>query len=314
MKISIKYGGKILNLPAKVAELTPKASYEDLAVIINLFSYSEYFDSFDEIIEVFSNKIGVSVNDVLKSLAFWCKEGVIDTEELKNYTPVISVSNRVPSYSGAQISRFIEGNKKIASLFDACQQIMGKAFTPVDYNNLIFLKEYFKLPDDYIMLLIAHCVENEKDGWAYIRKTARNLYEDGVDTYPKLEKHFEARKNKATLEYKIRSIFEIGSRELSKKEKEKIDIWIGAEVSEELIRKAYETTVNNTGKISIAYASKIIENWISLGFKTVEDVESVEKSRKSKLSLSTFDANEFFEAALERSEELYKSVRKEAKK
>jgi DnaD/phage-associated family protein len=230
---------------------------------------------------------------------------------MQEYTPLISVSNRVPTYSGAQIARFMEENKMIASLFDACQQIMGKSFTPVDYNNVIYLKDYFKLSDDFIMLLIAHCVENEKGGWAYIRKTAKNLYEDGIDTYTKLEKHFEDRKNKSSLEYKIRSIFGIGSRELSAKEKEKFGLWISAQVSEELIKRAYDITVNNTGKPSVAYASKIIESWIALGYKSVSDVEKAEKIHKDNAPLSTFETDDFFEAALKRSEQFYK---KEVKK
>ena len=311
MKISIKYGGRILNLPNEVAELSSKASYEDLCVIINLFTYSEYLDSFEGAIESFSEKTGLGADVILRSLAFWSKAGVIHIEGMQEYTPVISVSNRVPTYSGAQIARFMEENKMIASLFDACQQIMGKSFTPVDYNNVIYLKDYFKLSDDFIMLLIAHCVENEKGGWAYIRKTAKNLYEDGIDTYTKLEKHFEDRKNKSSLEYKIRSIFGIGSRELSAKEKEKFGLWISAEVSEELIKRAYDTTVNNTGKPSVAYASKIIESWIALGYKSVSDVEKAEKIHKDNAPLSTFETDDFFEAALKRSEQFYK---KEVKK
>ena len=314
MKITINYTGGIINLPARVTEFTNRATKEELCFIINLFACPQYLDCFDSAMESFSEKTGLSENEILKSIAFWNKAEVITVEGMKDYTPMISVSNKVPTYSGAQIKKFMESNGKIASLFDACQSIMGKSYTTVDFNNVIFLKDYFKLSDDYIMLLIAHCVENEKGNWAYIRKTAKNLYESGVDTYGELEKHFESRKNKESLEYKIRTLFGIGMRELSRKEQEKIQLWIESAIPEELIRKAYDITVNKTGKISIAYASRIIENWISLGYKTVEDVEVSEKKRKDKLSMSTFDTDDFFEAALARSEELYESARKEAKK
>ena len=115
-----------------------------------------------------------------------------------------------------------------------------------------------------------------------------------------------------SLEYKIRSIFGIGMRELSKKESEKINSWLKADVSEELIRKAYDITVDKTGKASFNYASKIIENWISSGYKTAEDVEKYESSQKSRFAGSTFDTDDFFNAALARSEEYYKN--KEVKK
>ena len=314
MKITINYTGGIVNLPAAVTEFTSSATKEDLCFIINLFACPQYLECFDSAIESFSKRTGLSESDILKSLAFWNKAEVIRVEGMKDYTPIISVSNRVPSYSGAQIKKFMEENGKIASLFDACQNIMGKSFTPVDFNNIIYLKDYLRLSDDYIMLLIAHCVESEKGSWAYIRKTAKNLYEDGIYSYEELERHFADRKDKQSLEYKIRSIFGIGMRELSKMENEKIKLWISAELPEELLRRAYDITVNKTGKISIAYASRIIENWISLGYKTLEEVDANEKKRSRKLSMSSFDTDDFFEAALARSEEMYDKVRKEAKK
>lgn len=312
MKINIKYSGKILNLPSEVAEYTSEASKDDLSVIINLFAYSEYLSSFDGVLEAFSERIGVGIDSVLASLSFWSNKGVISVEGMMDYSPIAASANRVPSYSGAEIKKFMKKNEQICSLFNACQEILGKSFTPTDYNNVIFLKDYYKFTDDYILLLIAHCVENEKKSWAYIRKTASALYNEGIDTYGELEKHFEERKNQLSLEYKIRSIFGIGMRELSKKESEKIDMWLKADISEELIRKAYDITVDNTGKSAFNYASRIIENWISSGYKTAEDVEKYESSQKSKFAGSTFDTDDFFNAALARSEEYYKN--KEVKK
>ena len=311
MKISFKYTGRIISLPAEITEFTSQATKDDMTVIINLFANPEYLSSFDSCLEAFSEKTGLGVDTVLRSLSFWSKTGIIEAEGIAESAPMVATTERVPSYSGAQINKFISENKRIASLFDACQQIMGKSFSPIDFNNVIYLKDYFKFSDDYIMLLIAHCVENEKSGWAYIRKTAKNLYEEGIDTYSELERHFADRKNRASLEYKIRSAFGIGARELSKREREKFDLWISADISEELVKKAYDITVNNTSKPSVAYASKIIENWISLGYKTLEEIEASEDSRRAKMSASTFETDDFFEAALERSKNYYS---KEAKK
>lgn len=303
MKINIKYSGKILNLPAEVAEFTSEATKEDLCVIINLFAYSEYLPSFDSVLEAFSERIGVGIDSVLASLSFWSKKGVISVEGMMDYSPIVTSANRVPSYSGAEIKKFMERNEAICSLFNACQEILGKSFTPTDYNNVIFLKDYYKFTDDYILLLLAHCAEIEKKSWAYIRKTAKNLYENDIDTYETLDKHMKDRRNAQSMEYKIRNIFGIGMRELSDKEKTKFNIWINNHVNEAIIKKAYDITVDKLGKPSVPYASKIIENWISLGYKNLDEIEEAEFSHKSSLSISTFDTDDFFQAALKRSEE-----------
>ena len=57
--------------------------------------------------------------------------------------------------------------------------------------------------------------------------------------------------------------------------------------------------------MSYAYMAKILENWHTNGIKTIEDAErSLEEYKgKQKMSMSTFDTDEFFEAALKRSNE-----------
>jgi DnaD/phage-associated family protein len=207
----------------------------------------------------------------------------------------------VPTYTGAQISEFVERNEDIRSLFLACQAILGKDFNTHDHNNIIYLKNFYKFGNEYIMLLLAHCKDVEKTNWAYVRKTAQNLYDEDIDTYTRLEAHFSDRKNKSTLEYKIRELFGIGRRELSKSEKEKVDRWTSLNLDIALIRTAYDITVDKTGKPSLAYCAKIIENWLSCGIKTAKDAEKAESERASLSKGSSFDTNDFFEAALKRS-------------
>ncbi|MBQ8163348.1 MAG: DnaD domain protein [Clostridia bacterium] len=301
MKINIKYGKKILNLPAKIVKIAPNASKEDLCVIISLFAYSDYLDNFESVIEDFSEKIGVGINKINASLAFWAENGVISVEGLNIGIESSSALSSAPTYTGAQISKFVEENKTIATLFKSCQSIMGKEFSTHDHNNIIRLKSYFSFSDEYIMLLLAHCVELDKANWKYITKTATNLYEEGIDTYKKLEEHFAKRKNALSLEGKIRDIFGIGSRELTPTEKAKIGAWSDAELDIEFIREAYNITIAKTQKASIAYTAKIIENWLSSGIKTVEDARAADDQYKKKTSISTFDTDDFFDAALRRS-------------
>ncbi|MBQ7907848.1 MAG: DnaD domain protein [Clostridia bacterium] len=308
MKIEIKYSGGILNLPASVSEHVRDADEAQLKVLLSIFNYMSCLSNFDGCIDKLATDLDLEINDIKCALAFWAERGVIAVEGLDAGILAASAiesaeKNSMPTYTGKQIAAFIEENKEIEALFVGCQAVLEKSFNTPDYNNVINLKSFYRFSDDYILLLLEHCKECDKASWAYIRKTAKNLYDEGVDTYDKLESHFSARKNKRSLEYKIRRLFGIGEREFIKRERDIFEGWINAKVSFELIEKAYEITVANTGKPSPSYTAKVIENWLSSGIKTAEAAEEAMQAYKSKVSESSFDADDFFEAALKRSSE-----------
>ncbi len=301
MKIEIKYSGKILNLPASVAEFAPDVSRDELVVIIGLFSCTDYHDAFEKYIDIFSEKIGIGIDRVRRAIAFWAEKGVISVDGELDDVQIISASSSVPTYTGAQIARFVERNEDVRSLFLACQVILGKDFNTADHNNIIYLKDYYRFSSEYIMLLLAFCKEIGKTSWSYVRKLAQSLYDEEIDTYTELEKHFANRRNKQSLEYKIRELFGFGKRELSKNERDKVEKWISFELDIDFIRAAYDITVDKTGKASLAYCAKVIENWLSCGIKNAEDAQAFESKRTSRTSGSSFDTDDFFEAALRRS-------------
>ena len=311
MKISIKYTGSIINLPSAVVDTLKDAGENELKVLIGVTSFASRFNDFDALFPILCDKLDLDVNEIKKALSFWAKAGIIELEgecEL-SCDAVLSLAdaeNASPSFTGAQITKLLEENKEMESLFKSAQEVLGKSFNTHDYNSLLYIKVYFKFSDEYILMLLAHCAEIEKSSWAYIRKTAKNLYDEGIDTFEKLDMHFSARRNKRSLEYKIRRLFGVGEREFTKRERETFEKWINSKINFELIEKAYELTIDNIGKASLAYTTKVLDNWLENGIKTAEAAtESIEK-HKNKLSMSTFDTDDFFEAALKRSSEMFK--------
>lgn len=309
MKIEIKYASGIINLPSCVADIANTASESQLRIILSLFAYTHHFNDFDRFLPEIAEKAELSINEVKEGIAFWAEKGALTVEGLDVAISTAveaenTVQNKSPAYTGRQILDFVEKNKDFRALCNECQNVMGKSFTAHDYNNVMNLKSYYKFSDEYILLLLEHCVESDKANWAYIRKTASNLYDEGISSYSKLENHFSARHNKRSLEYKVRKLLGIGEREFTKTEKNVIEKWIELKLSFDLINKAYEITITNCqGKLSYAYMAKVLDNWHNAGLKTVEDVETNLENYKSKKqsSMSTFDTDDFFEAALKRS-------------
>lgn len=311
MKIELKYTGGILNLPLGLAEHIPYATEEQLKVLLSLACAPQHLGDFEPYLTTLTQRLSLNVNEIKDALAFWMGKGVIyveglDVSESEAIQNDNVMNNRAPTYTGKQALAYVESNKAFSSLCNECSAIMGKSFTAHDYNNMMQLKSYYKFSDEFVLLLIAHCVEIDKSSWAYIRKTASNLYDEGINSYSKLEEHFAARRNKRSLEYKIRRLLGIGEREFTKSEKNVIEKWIGLKTDFDLISKAYDITIEKCqGKLSYAYMAKILENWHISGIKTLEDAEkSLEEYKgKQKMSMSTFDTDEFFEAALKRSNE-----------
>lgn len=307
MKISIKYTGGILNLPSNVADVAPSASEAELKVLISVFAYSSHFCDFEKVLPIIADKLDLSVNEVISALDFWAKNDIITLDGCELSSDTVSIitdkTNASPAYTGAQISRIVDSSPSFKMLADCAQDVLGKSFTQTDYNSLLFIKDYYKFSDEYILMLLAYCVENDTTNWAYIRKTSKILYDEGIDTYEKLEGHFAARRNKRSFEYKIRKLFGVGGREFTCREKTIFEKWVDAKYSYDLIKMAYEISVDNTGKSNWNYTNRILENWLASGVKTVEDAEKAQESHKSKLSMSSFDTDDFFEAALKRSSE-----------
>lgn len=317
MKIEIKYTGGILNLPSCVADLAPMADEGQLKVLLCLCGNPNYLNDIEPYFTTLSQRLDMNINEIKDCIAFWVKNQVLTAEGLdiatdSAITTESQLQNREPAYTGKQILSYVEKNKDFRALCNECQAVLGKSFTAQDYNNVMQLKSYFKFSDEYILLLLEHCVDIEKASWAYIRKTAANLYDEGISSYSKLEEHFSARRNKRSLEYKVRKLFGIGDREFTKTEKSHIEKWIELKTPIDVITKAYEITVEKTGKVSYSYMAKILDNWHLAGIKTVEDVEKslTEYKQKQKISMSTFDTDDFFEAALKRSNEKMMERRK----
>ena len=80
MKIDIKYSGNIINLPASVADFVEKATKNDFAVIISLAKSALYTSAFENYISDFAKNLGMSVDEVKKSLLFWSDCGVISVD------------------------------------------------------------------------------------------------------------------------------------------------------------------------------------------------------------------------------------------
>ena len=132
MKIEIKYSGSILNLPSGVAGCLQDATKTDLQVILLVLSNMEYLTKFEECIPQIASRLAVSALDVQTSLLFWAKHGIIAVEGADDFEAemVGAKATEAPTYTGKQIIKFVENNKKIQALFNECQSVMGKEWTP----------------------------------------------------------------------------------------------------------------------------------------------------------------------------------------
>lgn len=309
-RIKKKLMDDTVRVPRKLLSRLSEAGTCELKIIL-LMAGMETEDGItqEDIISALE-RAGSADCDVTEGLAFLRGAGLIEkctarqsekpekAEAREEKEETLHRPSSKPSYTSKQLAQ-AASKGEFRSLVEWASGRLGKTFNTSELSTLYSFCDYLCLPEDVVMLGIEHCVSEGKPSLRYAEKLLIDFADREINTYQKAEDYILKRKNYLSFEGKIRTMMGLGQRSLTSKEKAMIGEWQAHSMSDELVRLAYERTVEKTGKPSMSYMHKILDSWYSAGFKTVGEVERGDVKPSS--DSATFDPDEFFLAAVESS-------------
>lgn len=278
--------------------------------------------------EEISNFLSLPASDIRDALNYWVASGILketfapiipsestgqsQTAEpnilVKVLNPTEKATNKAstptegkPSparMTASEIHEMTQRQPVIRSLLHETEAILGKTLTSTDISTIISLYDWAGIPANVILMAAAYCASIDKRNLRYMEKTALSWQEMGLDTDKAIEEYLDRQSVLRKQEQEVQSAFGIYDRRLTPKEQKYIDQWYtDYQFSIDLIRLAYEKSVDNTGKISFPYIHKILSTWHEKGFKTPEEAitESLPrtKPKAEKQKEYSFDLEEF---------------------
>lgn len=211
----------------------------------------------------------------------------------------------------------------LQTLIEACQQTVGKTLSTSDINIIVGMHRELSLDGDYIITLISYCFENERRSLKYVEKMAFVLTGQGIVTEEDLVQYIDDRRRFATFEWQLKKKFGMGNRDFTKKQESLVHKWEKEyDYPIDVVTMAFDITVDSINKADFSYMDAILSKWHAAGCRTEADVtaftekeaakrktsqnaqtekKTEQKSKNSTVGNSSFDTDDFFNRALERS-------------
>lgn len=324
-KITLRYiNGEV---PENLADILSNADEHDMRILIALMMAA---DGNGEVNAEFSlsDTLGLEKPEIDASLKFWRGAGVISAarsqkskpraenpesaEEPKTSAPTahrggaVEKSTGVSPYATDELAALFEKRRVTAQFIDEAQRVVGRTFNSYDTGIVAGLVDQLGFEEEAVLAILAYATRIGKKGLRYPEKLALNFYDEGITTESGVVARIAIIEHSAEVVGKIKQLFGMGSRELSKTEKTLFDKWtqkFGYGI--EVIRVAYDITVDATQKPLPKYADAILEKWHAEGLRTEQDVLAFEQKSKQQKSSGegdkSYELDDFFEAALKRS-------------
>ena len=247
-----------------------------------------------------SEQLSVPVDEVKEAVRYWEAAGIFSfggNEGLR--TSNITMLSSKPSYlSTIEISKLVETKPEVKFMFDKLELIYGRPVTSTEQRSYIYLYEAAGMPADVMVMIAEYCVSIDKSSIRYIEKTALNWADEGINSHEKAVERMLQLSEVHQAETKIKKCFGIDNRNLSANEKKYIKTWCNEyHFDLDMIKIAYDRTVDGIGKLSFPYVNTILKSWYDNHIKTAEDIqekESPNRDKKAKrYSDSSYDLQEF---------------------
>ena len=323
MKIKLRYEDKIICVPYEsVMAALPSLHENELRVLLYVCSDPGFRADTEYDRAKAIKTLDMQWASIEKALSVLSALGVIETPktavlpdaDIKDRKTKASVKADRPEYSKDETSEIICRSEDLKKLINEdIPRITGKAVSYEESMIVVSMYDYLRMTPGMIMKIIEYCCENNMYSMRFAERTAYNLYDADITDEAGIDAFIEHENNVGRTTAEVKKMFGVGHRALIAKEKHLIKTWTDSYgYGMDMIGLAYETTIKTIGEPSLDYAGGILKRWFEAGYRTPSDVTDGESKKerttkkkgsksKPKNEDSSFDADEFMDAALKRS-------------
>jgi len=190
-------------------------------------------------------------------------------------------NDSLPLYTTQEINEVIDGDPAFGSLIEYTKLRLNKILTHTDLRILLGLYNHLGLPAGVIMLLISYTVEHIKKrrgeaarvGMSHIESEGFYWHRHGIVTEPAAEEYIRKKTEEDMLIQSLAKLLNIKDRALTPSEEKYLLKWSSFGMDNDVIYKAYDKTVLNTGSLKWSYMNSILEDWHAKGITKLSDID-----------------------------------------
>ena len=185
-----------------------------------------------------------------------------------------------PSEIAVELNR----NPGMMELFRMAEQLIGEPLTHMQQRSLLWQYQYLQVPCDIILTVMSYCRSMDKTSIQYEEKMLYSWWNKGLCTMQQINDAIVKDTESRSYHGMIARTLDM-KRPPTPKQREFFDSWQALNVPTDLIRYAYEKTIEQTNKLSLPYMNKIITEWSKAGYKTREEADMGDKLAKNSTAI-----------------------------
>ena len=186
-------------------------------------------------------------------------------------------SSREVKLDPSEIASALESSQTLAELFALAEKRLGRPLNHMEQRSLLWICQHLGMPCELILMLLEYCISIGKYSISYAESIAIRWESEGILTLTQAEEELDRMKQKHGYMEELRSILEL-KRKPTTKQQAYIDDWQAAGYSMELLKYAYEITVENIDKLNFKYMDTILKGWAAQGATTPEQAKKLRKN------------------------------------
>ena len=229
--------------------------------------------------------LSLSESETEDACRYWVSAGILgsDTQKVGVAEDTVSkpVVRRAVRPTREDVARRGDEDERLRFLLQEAQVRFGRTLKSSEASTILWLYDDEGMAPSVILLLLQYAVTEDRCNISFIEKTAVSWIKKGVQSVADAEREMEAAAERKTAWHVVERAFGMEYRRPSEREAEWALLWVRDwQVSEELLKCAYDTCIDAKSKLSVPYIAKVLEGWHKKGFKTAEDVDQEKQKKK----------------------------------